>query len=173
MEDTAHWSRARSAWRGRSRDGCSELQASKELWKPQPACLGWPRLGGLEAGEIQKHAWRPELQQRGRLMRPGLRRLGTSPTTSLPVHSASSSGSYQKMMANRFWTARPRSARVGCSGKTGCSWCLANSTRSPATISDKERERHEDPKNRRTPQQRMADALAELILEPKSGQPPV
>ena len=41
-------------------------------------------------------------------------------------------------------------------------------------ISDKERElwRNEDPKNRRTPQQRMADALAELILEPKSGQPP-
>ena len=41
-------------------------------------------------------------------------------------------------------------------------------------ISDKERElwRKEDPKNRRTPQQRMADALAELILEPESGQPP-
>ena len=41
-------------------------------------------------------------------------------------------------------------------------------------ISDKERElwRKEDPKNRRTPQQRMADALAELILEPKSGQRP-
>ncbi|MYH72194.1 MAG: DUF222 domain-containing protein [Acidimicrobiia bacterium] len=41
-------------------------------------------------------------------------------------------------------------------------------------ISDKERElwRKEDPKSRRTPQQRMADALAELILEPKSGQPP-
>ena len=41
-------------------------------------------------------------------------------------------------------------------------------------LSDKERElwRKEDPKNRRTPQQRMADALAELILEPKSGQPP-
>ncbi len=41
-------------------------------------------------------------------------------------------------------------------------------------ISDKERElwRMEDPKNRRTPQQRMADALAELILEPKSGQSP-
>lgn len=41
-------------------------------------------------------------------------------------------------------------------------------------MSDKERElwRKEDPKNRRTPQQRMADALAELILEPKSGQPP-
>ena len=41
-------------------------------------------------------------------------------------------------------------------------------------ISDKERElwRKEDPKKRRTPQQRMADALAELILEPKSGRPP-
>ena len=38
-------------------------------------------------------------------------------------------------------------------------------------LSDKERElwRKEDPKNRRTPKQRMADALAELILEPKSG----
>ena len=41
-------------------------------------------------------------------------------------------------------------------------------------ISDKERElwRKEDPKKRRTPQQRMADALAELILEPKSGRSP-
>lgn len=41
-------------------------------------------------------------------------------------------------------------------------------------LSDKERElwRKEDPKNRRTPKQRMADALAELILEPKSGHPP-
>lgn len=41
-------------------------------------------------------------------------------------------------------------------------------------ISDKERElwRTEDPKNRRTPKQRMADALAKLILEPKSGQAP-
>ena len=41
-------------------------------------------------------------------------------------------------------------------------------------VSEKERElwRQEDPKKRRTPQQRMADAIAELILEPKSGRPP-
>ena len=40
-----------------------------------------------------------------------------------------------------------------------------------AVVADKERElwRREDPKARRTPQQRMADALAELILEPEKG----
>ena len=38
-------------------------------------------------------------------------------------------------------------------------------------LAAKERElwRNEDPSERRTPQQRMADALLELILEPKSG----
>lgn len=41
-------------------------------------------------------------------------------------------------------------------------------------LSDKERQLwgKENPKERRTPQQRMADALAELILEPKSGRSP-
>ena len=40
-----------------------------------------------------------------------------------------------------------------------------------AVVADKERElwNREDPKARRTPQQRMADALAELILEPEKG----
>ncbi len=40
-----------------------------------------------------------------------------------------------------------------------------------AVVAEKERElwRQEDPKSRRTPQQRMADALAELILEPEKG----
>ncbi|MCY3963170.1 MAG: DUF222 domain-containing protein [bacterium] len=40
-----------------------------------------------------------------------------------------------------------------------------------AVVAEKERElwRQEDPKTRRTPQQRMADALAELILEPEKG----
>ena len=40
-----------------------------------------------------------------------------------------------------------------------------------AVVAEKERElwHQEDPKARRTPQQRMADALAELILEPEKG----
>ena len=69
-----------------------------------------------------------------------------------------------------------RSARLFQSGDTGM--YVLNAEFDPITgnhiagaLADKERElwRAEDPKNRRTHQQRAADALAELILQPEKG----
>ena len=69
-----------------------------------------------------------------------------------------------------------RSARIFESPETGMfvlsgQFDQITGTRIATALTAKERElwHHEDPKARRTPQQRMADALAELICEPGDG----
>ena len=82
------------------------------------------------------------------------------------------------MTGKRCWivnapTAKPESSRSSESGMfvlTG-EFDQITGARIATALTAKERQlwHREDPKARATPQQRMADALAELICEPASG----